>query len=70
MFCTQLIHFLDKIKAKFPWYKCVHLFMGTSLVVDCSAVGHSGSNLDLSMLRQGVPDSTEDVDRAHDQTVS
>jgi len=61
--------FLDKIKAKFPWYKCVHLLMGMSLVVDCSAVSHSGSNLDLSVLRQGAPDPTEDVDRAHDCTV-
>ena len=44
--------------------------MGTSLVVDHSAVGHSGSNLDLSVLRQGALDLKEDVDGAHDRTVS
>ena len=44
--------------------------MGTNLVVDHSAVSHSGSNLDLSVLMQGTPDPTEDVDRAYDQTVS
>ena len=41
---------LEKIQSKFPWYKQMHALMGTSPVIDRSAIAHSETPLDTSML--------------------
>ncbi|KAJ6609748.1 hypothetical protein B0H10DRAFT_2225653 [Mycena sp. CBHHK59/15] len=40
----------DLIKKKFPWYKRMHALMGSSPVVDRSALSHSQTSVDLSVL--------------------
>ncbi|KAF8582916.1 hypothetical protein K439DRAFT_1617903 [Ramaria rubella] len=47
---TRLGNVWEKVQKSFPWYKCLHALMCTSPVVDRSAVGHSMSELDLSVL--------------------
>ena len=41
---------LEKIQSKFPWYKQMHALMGTSPVINRSAIAHSATPLDTSML--------------------
>ncbi|KAF8172623.1 hypothetical protein K438DRAFT_1981468 [Mycena galopus ATCC 62051] len=46
----------DAIIKKFPWYKRMHALMGTSPIVNRSAVAHSGTRVDLGVLdRDGTP---------------
>ncbi|KAF7360076.1 hypothetical protein MVEN_00735700 [Mycena venus] len=40
----------DLIQEKFPWYKRMNDLMGSSPVIDRSAVAHSGTRVDLSIL--------------------
>ncbi|KAJ7511065.1 hypothetical protein B0H11DRAFT_2214912 [Mycena galericulata] len=40
----------DAIKKNFPWYKRMDALMGTSPIVNRSAVAHSGTRVDLSVL--------------------
>jgi hypothetical protein len=40
----------DRIQLKFPWYKRMHALMGTSPIVDRSAIANSATALDLSAL--------------------
>ncbi|KAJ7491591.1 hypothetical protein B0H11DRAFT_2008425 [Mycena galericulata] len=40
----------DLIKAKFPWYLRMHALMGSSPAVDRSALAHSQTRVDLSVL--------------------
>lgn len=47
-----LIFVADLIQTKFPWYKRMHALMGTSPIVDRSAVAHSRTAIDLSILTQ------------------
>ncbi|KAJ7911696.1 hypothetical protein B0H13DRAFT_2328078 [Mycena leptocephala] len=47
---SDLQNIWDKIQKKFPWYKRMHLLMGNSPVVDRSAVSHSQTSVDLSIL--------------------
>ncbi|KAF8576061.1 hypothetical protein K439DRAFT_1623139 [Ramaria rubella] len=47
---TRLSNVWEKVQKSFPWYKRLHTLMGMSPVVDRSAVGHSMSELDLSVL--------------------
>jgi hypothetical protein len=42
--------FSEKIQAKFPWYKDMHALMGTSPVVDKSAIANSATMLDTTVL--------------------
>lgn len=42
--------FTDEISEKFPWYKRLDALMGTSPVVNRSAVAHSQTRVDLSVL--------------------
>ncbi|KAJ7435371.1 hypothetical protein B0H11DRAFT_1937674 [Mycena galericulata] len=52
------------IKAKFPWYLRMHVLMGSSPTVDCSALAHSQTRVDLSVLdgrgKKVVPIDSDD----------
>ena len=37
-------------QSKVPWYSCMHALLGTSPIVDCSAVANSQTTVDLSVL--------------------
>ncbi|KAJ6564949.1 hypothetical protein DFH09DRAFT_1475475 [Mycena vulgaris] len=41
---------INEIAAKFPWYKRMDLLMGTSPIVNCSALAHSQTRVDLGIL--------------------
>jgi len=44
---------VDKIHSTFPWYKYLNNLMGTNPIVDTSALAHSTSLLNLSVLVNG-----------------
>ncbi|KAJ7737139.1 hypothetical protein DFH07DRAFT_966583 [Mycena maculata] len=54
----------DLIKAKFPWYLRMHALMGSSPAVDRSALAHSQTHVDLSVLdghgKKVVPVDSDD----------
>lgn len=50
--CSYAYQNLKKIQSKFPWYKQMHALMGMSSVVDRSAITHSATLVDISMLAQ------------------
>jgi hypothetical protein len=50
---------VDKIHNTFPWYKQLNNRMGTSLVVDESALKNSVTPLDLSVLSDSQPSNDE-----------
>ncbi|KAJ7454930.1 hypothetical protein B0H11DRAFT_2068140 [Mycena galericulata] len=54
----------DLIKAKFPWYLRMHALMGSSPAVDRSALAHSQTRVDLSVLdgrgKKVVPIDSDD----------
>jgi len=43
---------LVKIEATFPWYMRLHMLMGTSPIVDKSALAHSTTAVGLNMLER------------------
>ncbi|KAH7913600.1 hypothetical protein BJ138DRAFT_1220151 [Hygrophoropsis aurantiaca] len=51
---SELANIWDKVKVKFPWYMTMHRLMGTSPVADRSAIAHSGTSLDLTILHPSV----------------
>jgi hypothetical protein len=44
----------EKVQAKFPWYQCMDLLMGTSPVVSKAAITNSRTPIDLSLLDRGA----------------
>ena len=50
---------VDKIHSTFPWYKQLNDLMGTSPVVDESALANSATLLDLSVLSNSQPSNDE-----------
>jgi hypothetical protein len=50
---------VDKIRSTFPWYKRLNDLMGTSPVVDESALANSATLLDLSVLSNSQPSNDE-----------
>jgi hypothetical protein len=44
---------IDKIINRCPWYKRLHLLMGTSPVVERSAIANSMSDLNVSSITRG-----------------
>ncbi|KAJ7105922.1 hypothetical protein C8R44DRAFT_886369 [Mycena epipterygia] len=52
---TPIANAWEKISKKFPWYKRMDRLMGTSPIVNRSAVAHSGTRVDLGILdRKGT----------------
>lgn len=49
----------DKVQAQFPWYKRMHALMGTSPIVDQSAIANSTTDIDLTVLYRSDAGSTE-----------
>ncbi|KAF7351953.1 hypothetical protein MVEN_01157300 [Mycena venus] len=47
---TEISNAWDAIQEKFPWYMRMHDLMGSSPVINRSAVAHSGTRVDLSIL--------------------
>jgi hypothetical protein len=47
---NSIISIADLIQTKFPWYKRMHALMGTSPIVDRSAIAHSRTAIDLGIL--------------------
>ncbi|KIJ48643.1 hypothetical protein M422DRAFT_45304 [Sphaerobolus stellatus SS14] len=47
---TPMGNVRDKIKCTFPWYKRLYPYLSRNPNVDCSAVSHSGSVVDTSVL--------------------
>ena len=45
---------VEKVQAKFPWYKRMHQLMGTSPVVSKAAIAHSRTPIDLTLLDRGA----------------
>lgn len=63
---NNLTIILERIEKDFPWYKVMNRLMGASPIVDRSAIAHSGTVLDLSVLQKTSEskDTIEDVDGA------
>jgi hypothetical protein len=60
-------YFLADVIAKvFPWYMQMHVLMGTSPVVDRSAMAHSGTPLNLDIITH----SRKDRSRSDDEYAS
>ncbi|KAJ6603371.1 hypothetical protein DFH09DRAFT_1354613 [Mycena vulgaris] len=52
---TEIFNAWDKISKKFPWYKRMDRLMGTSPIVNRSALAHSRTRVDLGVLdRKGT----------------
>ncbi|KAF8209187.1 hypothetical protein K438DRAFT_2066189 [Mycena galopus ATCC 62051] len=47
---TEIANAWDAVQKKFPWYLRMHDLMGSSPVVNRSAVAHSGTRVDLGIL--------------------
>lgn len=51
--CLRMNPFIpDKVQEQFPWYKRMHALMGTSPIVDRSAIANSTSDIDLTVLQR------------------
>ncbi|KAF8463727.1 hypothetical protein DFH94DRAFT_699489 [Russula ochroleuca] len=58
---SEIANVWDKIKSMFPWYRQINDLIGTSLLVDKSALAHSTSVLDLTVLTaSSLNESIED----------
>ena len=49
---SDTILITELIQRKFPWYKQMHALMGTSPIVNRSAVAHSQTSISLNVLTQ------------------
>lgn len=47
---SDIILVAEQIQKKFPWYKRMHTLMGTSPIVDRSAIAHSQTRINLDVL--------------------
>lgn len=59
---SELANIWAGIRKLFPWFERMHILMGTSPIMDRSAVAHSSSEIDLSELEQkarGVSEGSE-----------
>ncbi|KAH7917118.1 hypothetical protein BV22DRAFT_1200347 [Leucogyrophana mollusca] len=63
---SELANIWDKVKAKFPWYMTMHWLMGTSPVVNRSAIAHSGTPLNLTILHSPTTGSGIDASGLED----
>jgi len=52
--------FADAIAKVFPWYMRMHRLMGTSPIVDRSAMAHSNTTLNLGAIMHGHKDRGSD----------
>lgn len=60
-FLPQPLH-ADAIRKRSPWYMEMHRLMGSSPVVDRSAIGNSNSPINLDVLTWKTPQSSKVVD--------
>jgi len=51
--------YLEQINKVFPWYKRLHALMGTSPIVDTSAIANSTTDIDLTVLQSANGASTK-----------